>query len=68
MSRSVTIAGYALLALAAAGYQVAGVLGRRTATLGQVLSIVKRSRLGRLLLLAAWMWLGWHLFVRGRWT
>jgi hypothetical protein len=64
MSRTVTLWGYAVLAVAAVAYQVAGLVLRRTATLGQALTRVTRVRAGRLLLLAAWLWAGWHTFVR----
>ena len=67
MNRGVTIAGYALLVLAAVSYQLAAVVRRRTATLGQALRPVKRFLLARLVLLGGWMWAGWHLFVRGNW-
>ena len=64
MSRAATLWGYALLALAAAAYQMAGLILRRTATLGQVLRRVTRIPAGRLILLAGWLWAGWHTFVR----
>jgi hypothetical protein len=67
MSRSVTLAGYACLGVAAVAYQLAGTVRRRTPTLGDALRLLTRSLLGRLLLLGGWMWLGWHLFVRSRW-
>ncbi len=67
MSRSVTLAGYACLALAALACQLTGIVSRRTATLGDALTLLTRSLLGRLLVLAGWLWLGWHLFVRSRW-
>ena len=64
MTRTVTLWGYALLAVLAVGYQVAGLLLRRTATLGQALRRLMRFPAARPLLLAAWLWLGWHTFVR----
>ena len=67
MSRPVTLLGYALLVLAMAAYQLAGTLRRRTPTLGEALQPLRRSLAGRVVLLAAWLWVGWHLFVRGRW-
>ena len=67
MTRWVTLGGYVVLAAAMAGYELAGRLWRRTPTLGQAVSRLTRSRLGRGLLLADWLWLGWHLFVRGDW-
>jgi len=65
MSRTVTIWGYAVLAIAALAYQVAGLLLRRTATLGQAVRTLKQRRAARPLLLVGWLWLGWHTFVRG---
>lgn len=65
MTRTVTLWGYALLAMIAVAYQAAGLLLRRTATLGQALRSLTRFPAARPLLLAAWLWLGWHTFVRG---
>ncbi len=67
MSRAVTITGYGVLALAMLACQLAALLRRRTPTLGQALRPVKRSLAGRVALLLAWTWVGWHLFVRGGW-
>ena len=64
MNRAVTLWGYAVVAVIAAAYQVAGVVLGRTATLGEALSRVTKVRAGRCLLLAAWLWVGWHTFVR----
>jgi Family of unknown function (DUF6186) len=64
MSRAITLWGYAVLAVAGVAYQVAGVVLGRTATLGQALSRVTKVRAGRFLLLAGWLWAGWHTFVR----
>ena len=64
MSRAATLWGYALLAVAVVGYQLAGVLRGRTATLGQALRRVTRVPAGRAVLLAGWLWAGWHTFVR----
>lgn len=65
MSRTVTLGGYALLALVAVAYQAAGLRLRRTATAGQTLTRLIRLPTARPLLLAGWLWLGWHTFVRG---
>ena len=64
MSRTTTLVGYALLFTALVGCQVAAVVTRRIPTLGRVASGVARSPVGRWLLLAGWLWIGWHLFVR----
>ena len=64
MSRAVTLWGYALLAVAIVAYQGAGLVLGRTATLAQALRRVTRVPAGRYVLLAAWLWAGWHTFVR----
>jgi hypothetical protein len=64
MSRGITLWGYAVLVVVALVYQVAGLVLRRTATLGQAITRVTRFRAGRLLVLATWLWAGWHTFVR----
>jgi Family of unknown function (DUF6186) len=66
MSRSVTLLGYAVLVAAAGGLEVAA-RRRGSATLGDALTIVLRSRAARVAVLAAWLWLGWHLLVRVDW-
>lgn len=65
MSRTVTLAGFAVLAAAIVTYQLLGLVRRRTPTLGQAVGKLLGNRYGRPVLLAAWVWLGWHLFVRG---
>ncbi len=64
MSRTITLAGYAMAALLLAGLQVASVASRRFPSIGQAAAVVTRRRAGRYLVLAGWLWLGWHLFVR----
>lgn len=64
MSRTITLAGYCLFAAALAGLQLTSLVSGRTPTIGQVASMIASRRSGRLLLLAGWLWLGWHLFVR----
>ena len=64
MSRTVTLAGYVVLALALVVCEVAALLTRRIPTLGQAVSGVVRRPVGRWLLLGGWLWIGWHLFVR----
>jgi len=66
MSRTVTLVGYAVLIVAAAGLEVAA-RRRGSATFVDALTIVLRWRAARLALLAAWLWLGWHLFARVDW-
>jgi hypothetical protein len=53
------------LAAAALACEVIGAIGpRRFPTLGDVIDWIMRARVGRLGVLLAWLWLGWHLFVR----
>lgn len=65
MSRTVTLAGFVVLATAMITYQLLGLVRRTTPTMGQAVSPLLGTRYGRPVLLAAWLWLGWHLFVRG---
>ena len=65
MTRTQTVWGYAVLAMAAVVYQVAGLLLRRTVTLGEAVSALKKFPGARPLLFVGWLWLGWHTFVRG---
>ena len=67
MTRAVTLAGYGALAAALALFQLAGLLWRRTPTLGQAVAAATRRPPVRWLLLAGWLWLGCHLFVRTGW-
>jgi hypothetical protein len=64
VTREVTLVGYAVLAAALGCCQLLGLLTRRVPTLGQVVAVVTGHRWGRWVLLAAWLWLGWHVFVR----
>ena len=65
MSRTVTLWGYAVLAVTAVAYQAAGLILRRTVTFGQALRRLNRVPAARLILVAGWVWFGWHTFVRG---
>ena len=65
MNRTVTLAGFAVLGAASLTYQLLGLVRRRSPTLGQAVGRLLGTRYGRPVLLAAWLWLGWHLFVRG---
>ena len=66
MSRTATLAGYAVIAVALVACQVAALVSRRIPTIGGAASVVARWRAGRGMLLAGWLWVGWHLFVRSR--
>jgi hypothetical protein len=64
-ARSVTVAGWVVLAVGVAVLALrANLRPRRFATLGAAVSLALRIRFVRSVALAGWLWLGWHLFVR----
>ena len=67
MTRELILAGYVAVVAAAVALEAAARHRGTTATLGATLSAVLRRRPARLLLLAGWLWLGWHVFVRVNW-
>jgi Family of unknown function (DUF6186) len=73
MNRTVTLAGYGVLAAAVVLLQLAAWRARRQhrvrrpLTFGElIVAVVQRSQI-RWMLLVAWLWLGWHLFARVDW-
>ena len=64
MNRTVTLVGYCVTAAALLGCQLASLVSRRIPSIGQVASLIASRTTGRVLLLAGWLWVGWHLFVR----
>jgi hypothetical protein len=61
--REITIAGYALLALAVVAFQVASRNDdSRIPPLSTALGRVMTTRSGRVAVLAAWVWVGLHFF------
>jgi Family of unknown function (DUF6186) len=64
-TRAVTIVGFVVVI---AGLVTLEILGRRKIgripTLGEWLGFVMRRRGGRAVILAGWLWLGWHYFAR----
>jgi hypothetical protein len=60
-----TVAGFAIVIAALVTLEL---LARRKEsripTLGQWLGFLMRPRAGRALILAGWLWLGWHYFAR----
>jgi hypothetical protein len=68
MTRTITLLGYALVAVAAAALELVARRSGRVATLGQALAAARRWWPLRAVLLAGWLWLGWHLFVRVDWS
>ncbi|HEX6596296.1 MAG TPA: DUF6186 family protein [Acidimicrobiales bacterium] len=65
--KTVTMAGYAVVALWAVGLEIAARRSGRVATLGAALCSALRWRPVRGAILAGWLWLGWHVFVRASW-
>jgi uncharacterized protein DUF6186 len=64
-SRSLTIAGFALILAVAAGLDVLARSGRvALPSIEQTLTRVRRSNRGRIVLLCVWFWLGWHFLAR----
>jgi hypothetical protein len=65
ITRAVTIAGFAVVLSALAALElIARRGGTRVPTLGQWLGYLMRRPAGRALILAGWLWLGWHYFAR----
>ena len=67
MTHTQTLAGYVVLAAAIASIQLTGWRRGRPPPLGRVLATLATWRPTRWPLLAAWLWLGWHLFARADW-
>jgi Family of unknown function (DUF6186) len=64
-SRTVTIAGYAVLALAAVTLHLRGARGaRRLPSFTRLCAVTMRDPWGRAGVLLAWAWLGWHFLAR----
>jgi hypothetical protein len=55
--------GFVLLALAAAAVEVTA---RRTArlTVGHLIGAAVATKTGRLIMVALWLWVGWHFLAR----
>lgn len=64
MSRTTTLVGYCFIAAALLGCQLASLVSRRIPSIGEIASLIASRRAGRWVLLAGWLWVGWHLFVR----
>ena len=64
-TRGVTIAGFVLVIVAILTLEVLGRRpGSRVPTIGQWLGYLMRPKIGRVLVLLGWWWLGWHYFAR----
>jgi hypothetical protein len=65
VTRVITIIGFAAVILSLFVLEfLARRNGSRIPTLGQWLGYVMRPKVGRLLILLGWLWLGWHYFSR----
>jgi len=64
-SRAVTFAGFAAIVAVAVAWELVSALRFPNMTLGRVVRWAMRARTARLVFLAFWIWLGWHLFARG---
>jgi hypothetical protein len=64
MTRTITLAGYGLIALLIVLAQLAATRSDRLPTIGRLLSVVLDRRAGWLLAVVSWTWVGVHLFVR----
>ena len=64
-TRAITIAGFAIVIVAMFAFEFfARRPGSRIPTVGQWLGYLMRPRIGRVLVLLGWWWLGWHYFAR----
>ena len=64
-ARSVTLAGWVILTAAVVALEArARLTSPRRATLEDALTAVRSVSVGRIVLLAGWVWLGWHVFAR----
>jgi hypothetical protein len=64
MSRTVTLLGYAVVVATAAALEARARRRPGGPTAGRALHVLLRHPALHLLVVAGWLWLGWHLFVR----
>jgi hypothetical protein len=67
VSWAATAEGYLAILVSAVAFEIVARITGRLPTLGDAVATLNRFRSGRALLLAAWLWAGWHLFVRANW-
>ena len=67
MSRTVTLLGYVTFAVVVLAMQLVAHRTRRLPTFGDALAALTERAVIRSLVLTAWIWLGWHVFVRVDW-
>lgn len=64
-TRAIFVVGYILVVIGFLVCQfIAGRPSHRVAKIGEVISAIKRSRVGWMVLLLAWWWLGFHVLAR----
>jgi hypothetical protein len=64
-TRAITIAGFVIVITAILLLEMhARRPGSRIPTIGQWLGYLMRPKIGRVLILLGWWWLGWHYFAR----
>jgi hypothetical protein len=63
----IALVGYGVIVGALLAWQAVGLVrpGDDWPTLSELLRRVTRTAPGRWILFAIWLWVGWHLFVRG---
>jgi len=66
VTRLITLLGYVMLAASAVGLEIAA-RRRGSGSFSDAVTIVMGRSPARLILLATWLWLGWHLFARVDW-
>jgi Family of unknown function (DUF6186) len=62
MTRLLTVLAFTAIGLAAAG--IGRWPGSRVPTLGELATLAMRHRTGRVIIMACWIWVGWHFFGR----
>jgi hypothetical protein len=63
-ARTATFVVWGVLAGAAVALQAVATTTHRIPTIGQVIRSVVRNPVVRAVSLVAWLWVGWHVFVR----
>jgi hypothetical protein len=64
-SRGITFAVFAVLGLALAAWAIFAAMTPRIVTFPALIARLSRGRAARLVIVAGWAWVGWHLFARG---
>jgi hypothetical protein len=67
-SRAANFAVWVALVVVIAAWQTCCLIRRpRLPSLGDAVALLSARPAGRAVLAVAWLWLGWHVFVRGAW-